>query len=86
MKRIPLSQMGSEFLSRLVERGESVALTTHDVPVAVVMGFDEFRSMAAIVDLAKDPDQLRELLDAHERVQNGDLSEFADLEQLVADK
>jgi len=83
MKLIPLSHAKFEWLSGLLKAGEAVTLTMEKRPVAVVLSIDDFEAMTAMVTLGHDPERLKEVLDDHNRVQRGDISDFIDLKDAL---
>ena len=66
-------------LPAIVESVERTILTKSGEPVAVVLQIDDYRALKAMQRLAADPARYAAVLEAHERVQRGELAGFVDL-------
>jgi prevent-host-death family protein len=69
-------------LSELVSRAEQspTVLIKDSKPAAVLLGINEYRTLAAARTIARDPARLVEIHQAHERIRAGDESDLVDLE------
>jgi len=81
MKRMTLTNARMR-MPELVDPIEKTVLTRDGKDVAVVLGIDAYRSLNAIVELAQDPQRFVQVMNAHNRVQMGNLETTHDLSEL----
>ncbi|MCP5426166.1 MAG: type II toxin-antitoxin system Phd/YefM family antitoxin [Gammaproteobacteria bacterium] len=81
MKYVSVTEARAQ-LPSLVDAPGDVVLTRQGQPVAVLMPIEEYRATQALLSLARQPERLAEILDAHRRVQHGDLEEFVEFDAL----
>ncbi len=69
---------------------ETIEKTQHNMvmvmksgkPVAVLISVTSFKAMQAMMTLAKDSEALKQFVDDHQKVREGDLSGFVDLDDV----
>jgi prevent-host-death family protein len=81
MKYVSVTEARAQ-LPSLVDAPEDVVLTRQGQPVAVLMNIEEYRATQAMLSLARQPERLTEILDAHRRVQRGALEGFVGFDEL----
>ncbi len=81
MRTMSLSE-AREHMTDLADPIEKTVLTRKGTPVAVVLGIDAYRSYQALTELARDPQRYSQVMAAHIRVQQDDLSATKDLAEL----
>lgn len=70
-------------LSELLDRPDGTIITRHGKPVKAMIDYDLYRAMQMDLELLEDPAR-DEILDAHARVQRGELDDFEDLDDVPA--
>lgn len=83
MRYVKISDARKE-LPQLVESAQDSIITRNGEPVCVLVGFEHYRALRAAAALAKDPERLKQLLEAHERIQGGDREGLVSLEDVKA--
>lgn len=68
-----------ERLSELLNRPDGTIITRHGKPVKAMIDYDLYRAIQMDLELLEDPDR-DEILDAHARVQRGELDEFEEFD------
>ncbi len=81
MKFIPVTEARGQ-LPELLASAERVALTRNGRPVGVLLRYDDYEALQAMLALAQKPQRLARILAGHARVQRGELDEFIDLDDL----
>jgi len=81
MKTMSLTEARTH-MPELADPIEKTVLTRDGKPVAVVLGIDAYRSFNAILELAQDPKRLMQVIDAHNRVQQGNFETTRGLDEL----
>ncbi len=80
MKFIPVTEARGQ-LPELLASAERVALTRNGRPVGVLLRYDDYEALQAMLALAQEPQRLARILAGHARVQGGELNEFVELDE-----
>lgn len=83
MRFVKISDARKE-LPQLVESAQDSVITRNGDPVSVLVGFEHYRALRATAALARDPERLKQIIQAHERIQDGDLTGLVSLEDVKA--
>ncbi len=84
MKYMAISNARSQ-LAKLVggNQTERIVLTKKGKPTSVLLGYEDFKSILALVELIGNPEVFNQVLSAHKKFQNDDLDEFVDLDSVL---
>ena len=72
MKYVSVTEARSQ-LPSLLNEAEGIVLTRQGQPVAVLVDIEEYRATQAMLALVREPERLAAILQAHQRIQAGDL-------------
>ena len=79
MRFMSISNARQNF-AELVGQAERTTITKNGEPVSVLLRADDYRALVVAQTLAKDPESLAHMVDAHRKVSAGDLSDTESLE------
>ena len=83
MKFITLSEVRKRLKEVVTSLSGGLVITRKGQPAAVLLSIDDYRSMKAMIELAREPEVLAAVQRDHERVQRGDLEGYRTYEEHV---
>jgi prevent-host-death family protein len=87
MKYMAISDARSQ-LAKIVgeKQTERIVLTRRGKPKSVLLNWDDFQSLVALVELVGNPEVFKQVLEAHRKFQEDELDEFVDLDSVLQAK
>lgn len=80
MRDVPIKTAQNELLALFKQSQSETVRVMHDgEPVGVLVDFEDYQDMQALFYLATNTGRWNKIINAHDRIQNGDLSDAKEL-------